>query len=210
MGAKWTFPVGYSSFHDFGLDEQGNWARASGRSGSALREPTIVQSNAYTAWPVSGGSTLNFGLDETGRFLYERPLPNAGGGSICTSTTVSGRLVSAEKSDHAQGQIVSTSSYGYTADGRLAWRKEGAAAREWLIYDGSRSVVQTTEAQLTWTHVWAGSRLVRSTKRGDPDTVYHPHQDRLGSIVVVTRQGQAAEKKLYDAYGRLVAVPKRP
>ncbi len=47
---------------------------------------------------------------------------------------------------------------------------------------------------------------MRSTKH-PAGTVYHPHQDRLGSIVVVTRQGQAAEKKLYDAYGRLVAVP---
>jgi hypothetical protein len=37
----------------------------------------IAQCDAYTVWRVSSGSTLNLVLDETGRFLYERP---AGGG----------------------------------------------------------------------------------------------------------------------------------
>ena len=205
---KCTFTQ-YSSFHDFRLDEQGNWAEHQDGAGASFVSPTIAQDNAYTTWPVSGGSTLDFVLDDTGRFLYERPLPNDGGKYLYRHDGL-GRLVSAEKHS-AQGQIVSTSSYGYTADGRLAWRKEGAEDREWLIYDGSQAVVQIQQpsqgvAALTWTHVWAGSRLVRSTKH-PAGTVYHPHQDRLGSIVVVTRQGQAAEKKLYDAYGRLVAVP---
>ncbi len=192
-------------WHDCRLDEQGNWGQHQDEAGASFVGPTIVQSKAYTAWPVSGGSTLSFVLDDAGRFVYERPLPSNGGKYLYQHDGF-GRLVSAEKRNPSN-QVVTTTTYGYTADGRLAWRKEGAAAREWLIYDGSRRWCRRPETQLTWTHVWAGSRLVRSSKRGDPDTVYHPHQDRLGSIVVVTRQGQAAEKKLYDAYGRLVAVP---
>ncbi len=63
--------------------------------------------------------------------------------------------------------------------------------------------MQTTDTALTWTHVWAGSRLVRSTKNRARDGL-HPHQDRLGSIVVVTRSG-GPDRALYDPYGRLVA-----
>jgi RHS repeat-associated protein len=108
---------------------------------------------------------------------------------------------------------VSTSSYGYTADGRLAWRKEGAAAREWLIYDGAQAVVQIQQPSqgvgaLTWTHVWAGSRLVRTTSHGTPSATYVPHQDRLGSIVLLRTVGDGSlERKLYDPYGRVVAAP---
>ncbi|MCU0231410.1 MAG: hypothetical protein MUC67_08530 [Acidobacteria bacterium] len=74
-GSQWTFTE-YSSFHDFRLDEQGNWAQHQygAGGGASFVSPTIVQSNAYTAWPVSGGSTLSFTLDEAGRFLYERPV----------------------------------------------------------------------------------------------------------------------------------------
>jgi len=162
--------------------------------------PTIAKDNAYTAWPVSGGSTLSFVLDDTGRFVYERPV--AGGGKYLYQHDGLGRLVSAQRIS-VPGKADLTTTYGYTADGRLAWRKEGTAAREWLIYDGSQAVVQTTDTALTWTHVWAGSRLVRTTKNG-PGTVYHPHQDRLGSIVVVTRSG-GPDRALYDPYGRLVA-----
>ena len=203
-GSGWTFPVGYSSFHDFRLDEQGNWAEHKDGAGTTLVSPTIAKDNAYTAWPVSGGSTLSFVLDDAGRFLYERPV--AGGGKYLYKHDGLGRLVSAQRIS-VPGKADLTATYGYTADGRLAWRKEGAAAREWLIYDGSQAVVQIQQPSqgdnaLTWTHVWAGSRLVRSTKNG-PGTVYQPHQDRLGSIVLITRSG-GPDRALYDPYGRLV------
>ncbi len=199
-GSSWTFPVGYSAFHDFHLDEQGNWAEHKDGAGTTLVSPTIAKDNAYTAWPVSGGSTLSFVLDDTGRFVYERPV--AGGGKYVYKHDGLGRLVSAQRLS-VPGNADLTTTYGYTADSRLAWRKEGTAAREWLIYDGSQAVVQTTDTALTWTHVWAGSRLVRSTKH-PAGTVYHPHQDRLGSIVVVTRSG-GPDRAIYDPYGRLVA-----
>ena len=139
-------------------------------------------------------------LDDAGRFVYERPV--AGGGKYLYRHDGLGRLVSAQRIS-VPGKADLTTTYGYTADGRLAWRKEGTAAREWLIYDGSQAVVQTTDSALNWTHVWAGSRLVRSTKH-PAGTVYHPHQDRLGSIVVITRSG-GPDRALYDPYGRLVA-----
>jgi hypothetical protein len=65
-GSGWTFPVGYSGFHGFHLDEQGNWAEHKDGAGTTLVSPTIAKDNAYTAWPVSGGSTLSFVLDDTG------------------------------------------------------------------------------------------------------------------------------------------------
>ena len=148
--------MGYSAFHDFHLDEQGNWAEHKDGAGTTLVSPTIAKDNAYTAWPVSGGSTLSFVLDDTGRFVYERPV--AGGGKYLYKHDGLGRLVSAQRIS-VPGKADLTTTYGYTADGRLAWRKEGAAAREWLIYDGSQAVVQTTDSALSWTHVWAGSRL---------------------------------------------------
>ncbi len=159
---------------------------------------------------MSGGSPLKFVLDDTGRFLYERPV--TGARKYLYRHDGLGRLVSAEK-QNAQGQIVSTTTYGYTADGRLAWRKDGAADREWLIYDGSQAVVQIQQpsqgvAALTWTHVWAGNRLVRTTRHQGQSASYVRHQDRLGSIVLLRTLGDGSlEKKLYDPYGRVVAVP---
>ncbi len=136
-GSSWTFPVGYSAFHDFHLDEQGNWAEHQDGAGTTLVSPTIAKDNAYAAWPVSGGSMLSFVLDNAGRFLVERPV--AGGGSYLYKHDGLGRLVS-EQRISAPGKPDLTTTYGYTADGRLAWRKEGVGAREWLIDDGSQAV----------------------------------------------------------------------
>ena len=45
---KWTFTQ-YSSFHDFRLDEQGNWAEHRDGTGASFVSPTIAKDNAYAA-----------------------------------------------------------------------------------------------------------------------------------------------------------------
>ena len=64
--------------HQLRRDEQGNWAQHREEAGATFLSPMTAECDAYTVWRVSSGSTLNLVLDETGRFLYERPL--AGGG----------------------------------------------------------------------------------------------------------------------------------
>ena len=63
--------------HELRRDEQGNWAQHREEAGATFLSPMTAECDAYTVWRVSSGSTLNLVLDETGRFLYERP---AGGG----------------------------------------------------------------------------------------------------------------------------------
>ncbi|MBP7148691.1 MAG: RHS repeat-associated core domain-containing protein [Acidobacteria bacterium] len=99
--------------------------------------------------------------------------------------------------------------YGYSADGRLAWRAEGAeGAPEWSLYDGGEVIQERSEQDIRWEYTWAGGQMVKAEQSGL--TPFHLHHDRLGSVVLATRSENGvavdAGHTAYDPYGR----PARP
>ena len=83
---------------------------------------------------------------------------------------------------------VSQVRYGYTADGRLAWRREVAAGRTvWYVHDGTQVIqeIQTApSAVLVQEYCWQETTLLETRKPGS--WIRTLHQDRLGSVVAAT------------------------
>jgi RHS repeat-associated protein len=144
--------------------------------------------------------------DEAMKFLVEKPL--ADGGKFVYQHDGLGRLVSAERLDSSDEQL-SLVEFGYTADGRLAWRDDDSI-RRWYVYDGSQVALEVDEdgtaaPTAVATHVWAGGQLLRSTMReATADVDRWVAQDRLRSVMLVTKDDGSEEHAFYDPYGRLI------
>ena len=118
-----------------------------------------------------------------------------------------GRLVEVLKDGVSQVR------YGYTADGRLAWRREVAAGRTvWYVHDG-RQVIQEIQTApstvLLQEYCWQETTLLETRKPGG--WIRTLHQDRLGSVVAATAGGGGTvtieARTAYDPYGRPVSLP---
>ena len=118
-----------------------------------------------------------------------------------------GRLVEVLKDGVSQVR------YGYTADGRLARRREVAAGRTvWYVHDG-RQVIQEIQTApstvLVQEYCWQETTLLETRKPGG--WIRTLHQDRLGSVVAATAGGGGTvtieARTAYDPYGRPVSLP---
>ena len=213
--------------HDYTLDEQSNWREHEGPAGSARLSPSVNSINAYTNWPtdIDGNGTAEFkapadpddenrSIDGQLGFVWkkvEREVLRAGEDN--PKQTLKhvhdglGRLVEVLKNGVSQVR------YGYTADGRLAWRREVAAGRTvWYVHDG-RQVIQENQTApstvLVQEYCWQETTLLETRKPGG--WIRTLHQDRLGSVVAATAGGGGTvtieARTAYDPYGRPVSLP---
>ena len=208
--------------HDYTLDEQSNWREHQGRAGSARLSPSVSSINAYTNWPtdLDGNGTAEFkdpapgdenrSIDGQLGFVWKKEERETAGGTKRTMKHVHdglGRLVEVLKDGVSQVR------YGYTADGRLAWRREVAAGRTvWYVHDG-RQVIQEIQTApstvLVQEYCWQETTLLETRKPGG--WIRTLHQDRLGSVVAATAGGGGTvtieARTAYDPYGRPVNLP---
>ena len=212
--------------HDYTLDEQSNWREHQGRAGSARLSPSVSSINAYTNWPTD--------IDGNGTAEFKNPAPDD------ENRSIDGQLGFVWKKEEREvfradednpkrtmkhvhdglGRLVevlkdgvSQVRYGYTADGRLAWRREVAAGRTvWYVHDG-RQVIQEIQTApstvLVQEYCWQETTLLETRKPGG--WIRTLHQDRLGSVVAATAGGGGTvtieARTAYDPYGRPVSLP---
>lgn len=205
----------------------GNWrSHDDQKDTQAAFVPDANLVNFYTTWPAFVDSnadgvpdkrlTLSLEQDGARGFLYKRQENETQ--YLYYKHDLFGRLIEVSRGDTTVPQTV-LARYGYFADGRLAWRQEGASgARERLVYDGAQPLLQGVDNPTadSWTFVWAGSSLVKSTRRQTVSgsltmVVTYPHQDRQGSIVLQTRSVNSTVQTyghaVYDPYGRPSTTP---
>ncbi|MBI4381147.1 MAG: hypothetical protein HY574_08135 [candidate division NC10 bacterium] len=135
-----------------------------------------------------------FGYDEMGN-LAQRRSPGA---ATSYGYDPEGRLIKAVASDGA------TTTFGYTASGTRAWRRDQKGLTHFL-YDGFDLIEEVGEdrvARAAYVYAPGIDRPLAMIREGKS---YYYHPDRLGNIRLLTDdQGAIVSRYDYDPFGRII------
>ena len=178
--------------------EQGNWNKHSDQDSTPGVDwaPPVDSVNAYTSWPTrvdynrnntiesdENNKPLSLSYDAARAFLYERE--ESQGQYLLYRHDALGRLSTISR--RLYGIETELVRYGYTADGRLAYRNQTTPAEElYLISDGDHVIIERSASATQRTYIWAGATLLKSRATGGVEL--HLYQDRLGSVVLAMKR----------------------